>query len=691
MEGKMKPYMKKMLQPISRKLNKEIVRVLILFVTCILGFSAVTTFLNEQSFYSGIVFACFQIFLILLPGMGLTLFLKVPVKTDVELMAVSYAAGYIINIVLYLAVVPLGLQRYAPLLAVPFAVAGIAGVLFLGGRASIERDGKGMLICAACLVILAGIEQFTYSGVNMLVPQRSENVYYNDLFYWIGNTNALMKKFPPTNFRSPGGTFNYHYFSSIQIGIMSLVTKVPPLALSLCYSFFQPVFLLAAGSYCLLRRCTQKSIFILLGMAGLLVTTGFETLAFISYTTHMYVGQFGFDYAIGMLFFLLFFLLCQYREKEFKWNYWLVIMVLFAVAAGLKATTAALALIGIGSLCIFWLVKKEYKKAFGYGIPILAVFLVMYLFVINVSGYAKVGTAEYLSNAITWESTMPDILAKIKGFCFSWMPDFVIHILLFLCYGILCNPFVYGIFWFLVFVKAVVIKKWDAFDSVLFISSLAGIWLTLYITMFGASQMYFVMCSYPFAVLFSVRTLPQLNEKLHNKAGGLRIGLTVAAVLLFIIGFYQWYHDSYFNGYHLGIKYYVKAGIENYLGCVTGEKEIAPDLYDKYITTYLNEEMEEAYRFIRENTDEYAIMASNRQSYTIGVYTERYVYSKGKTTDIFKNQGEEELAALKERNVRYLIQTRLPEFTETYDFALSEDYGIVLFENDCIRFYELYP
>lgn len=683
--------MRKMLQPIRERLNKEIMRVLILFVICILGFSTITTLLNEQSFYSGIVFAGFQIFLILLPGMGLTLLLKIPLKTDVELLAVSYAAGYILNIVLYLAVVPLGLQRYAPLLAVPFAIAGIAGVLFLGGRISLEQDGKGMLICAAGLVILVGIEQFTYSGVNMLVPQRSENVYYNDLFYWIGNTNALMKEFPPTNFRNPGGIYNYHYFSSVQIGIMSLVTKVPPLALSICFSFFQPVFLMVTGSYCLLRKCTQKILFILLGMAGLLVTTGFETLAFISYTTHMYVGQFGFDYAIGMLLFLLYFLLCQYREKEFKWNYWLVIMVLFAVGAGLKATTAALSLIGIGVLCISWLVKKEYKKAFGYGLPILAVFVIMYLFIINVSGYAKVGTAEYLSNAITWESTMPGIFNKIKGICFSWTPDFVIHILLFLCYGILCNPFIYGIFWFLVFLKAVVIRKWDAFDSVLFIASLAGIWLTLYITMFGASQMYFVMCSYPFAVLFSVRTLPQLIPKLQNGAKGLRIGLAAAGILLFITGVYQWYHDSYINGYHLGIKYYLKAGMENYLGCVTGEKEIATDLYDKYASTYLNEEMEEAYRFIRENTDENAIMASNRKSYSIGVYTERYVYNSGDAMGIFENQGEEELAALKAKKVHYLIQTKLPEFTETYDFALEREYGIVLFENDSVCFYELYP
>lgn len=60
----------------------------------------------------------------------------------------------------------------------------------------------------------------------------------------MGNTIALQQDYPPVNFRTLKGDYVYHFFSSIQIAIVGLITAIDVLAYSICYSYIQPIIVM---------------------------------------------------------------------------------------------------------------------------------------------------------------------------------------------------------------------------------------------------------------------------------------------------------------------------------------------------------------------------------------------------------------------------------------------------------------
>lgn len=675
-------------------------RIFYKFGVLLIIFSTITTFLNGLSIKEGLMFAAFQLGIIIIPGIAMTFIIKLEIQTDIQFLAMSYVLGYVSNIILYFIIVPLQLQVFSLLFAIILLVASLL-IIFRAGivRMELEHDKKGFWICTSLILIMLVIQQFTFCGANLIVPHANENVYYNDVLYQIGNTIALKKQYPPMDFRNYGTIYNYHYFASIQLAIMSLITEIRPIILTFCYSFFQPIVMLVLGSYCLFKKCTAKNRLVVFGMLGLLFTSGIERISTITYTAHMYLGQFGFDIGVSIFLFLLYFILLQYQKKEINMKLLVCINILFAVLVGSKAPIGVIALGMIGILCTSWLLHKKYKMAFMYGIPILIIFIVLYLFVCNAKGYSG-GMSVVLNGQSMTERNL--VLQKIYDSIYELRN---IHVPVFLCelifgfiHTILSNIFVFVLFWTCCIMRIFIVKKWTVIDVSCILATCLGAALTVCLHMTGLSQIYFVMATYPLALVFIVRTFDEIYT---NKASVfVKKALMIYSAVLLVSGMVFWYRGynpiydpmGHASGNNMGIGAYLLEGYGNYKDAKTKSINVEErNSYKHKSITFVDSNMEQAYDYVRKNIPQDSLIASNRDSLSIGVFTERYIISNNKTRKIFEGEGKAlDYDQLRSDGIHYLMQDKNPEFSVGYHYKLPEEQGVIVFENAAVTIYELY-
>lgn len=631
--------------------------------------------LNRLSIQNAVAFVAFQVFGIIVPGIALTLFLKIILKNRLELVAVGYALGYCLNIVLYFFFVPFGLQRYLALGLLLLIVLSVW--IIYTNRIKIiklEEDCQGNIICCIISIGIFGISLFSYTGMNLLPHIAHENEYYNDVLYWIGNTISLIKGFPPVNFRNCLEPFNYHYLSSIQLGVQSIIMGIRPAELSFCYSIIQSSMLLAMGAYYLFHKITNKTNLIIMGMVMLFFTTGKELWSSVTYVPHMYIGSFGLDYGLGITLFALAFFIQLIREPEFKFNIYCITLLLFAIALGTKVPYGAVFICGVGTACIGWLITKNFKKAFGYGVPLLLSFILVYLFIVNYKGYGGTTALSFLNNL-----NFPSIdIGRLPELYFQYinMHDSVIWktlliILYILAFCILSHYSIFIIFFLSLIIKIFFIKKFDFFDIACMVMVTVGVGISLLVSMYGLSQMYFMMVTYPIAISFNIKTLDIYFTKGTRKQFSKILGVIISIMLLFGI------YDFWNNGY-LYLDEHVKKGIENY----TQPNNI---IADKDSNTYVSKEDYEAYVWLRDNTETNDICISNRTGDAVGVFSERYILNHGQFLELFEGNNyvlTEELGVVP----KYILYEK-----EKYGekFELSDKYSKIVFENNTFRIYQL--
>ena len=305
---------------------------------------------------------------------------------------------------------------------------------------SIRQDLKGEIVCCIFLSVMFLIAIFTYAGANLIPPKGEENIILNDLLYWIGNTTELTKEFPPKNFRNYPQKYNYHYFSSLQLAYECLVTGIRPTVISLAYSFFQSMTLLVFGAYILFHKCTSKIRYIVLGMLILFFTSGDENGMIVTYMGHMYYGGFGFEYGLGVFLFFLYFILTQYRSKYFSLRIAIITILTLGINMGMKTPFACIGLCGAGFVCIGWLFQKKWKNAFITGLPMLLVFALGYIFVVNMTGYNS-NTADVIMRptVLEYNGKIRQVYERILGTFGSEIPDVIKNIILSAIYCLYCN------------------------------------------------------------------------------------------------------------------------------------------------------------------------------------------------------------------------------------------------------------
>ncbi|MEG1875960.1 MAG: hypothetical protein RR146_00135 [Lachnospiraceae bacterium] len=648
----------------------SILQMLLPYIAIFVLFGVVVNIFNHLAWIETFLFILFQIFVILFPGVVIVLAFRMPVRTDIELVILGYAAGYCSNILLYYILVPFGFKQILPIASIIIAIFS-TWYLMVGHRdiSSLSQDRRGRNICMIFIGLLFILELFTYCGANLMVPLANENVYYNDLLYWIGNTISLMKSYPPTDFRDYLATYNYHYFSSMQLAVISMVTSIKPMTLSLCYAFIQPIMLLVLGSYCMLRRCSKQYWLVILGMLGVLLTTGWEEKSLVTYTAHLYLGQFGMDVGVGFLFVFLLFMIIIYEDKTFHINIAILMTIVFAVMVGVKAPMAVIALAGMGMLCILLLCQKDWKRAFYYGIPILAMFLIVYFFVCNVQGYSRTSLTQLVTSAIKSGGNFN--VEQTSGHEHSIIIKFLRDILLTGYYALISNPFCYVMLLLTLILKR--FKRWDAIDVSCLVMCAVGIVISLKFGLYGYSQMYFMMASYPSAALFIVKNLSPVIEE-HTKWKTITIAISMG--FLFLIGNYNMQ-----QGYdEVGLSNYLRKGILNY----SNSDHIKVEA-DK---AYCNRSMYEAYQYIMENTETDNVIATNNQSMITGAMTERYVVNQG-IQEMFDTENYDMLASLKSSGIDYFLQNKEAKGLQFSEVVLDTAFADIVFENESTRIYKL--
>lgn len=358
-------------------------------------FTLVGTFLNRITFLQGLLFLCYMLFLFFLPGLAITLCIGIKAETDTEWIGYSFLWGYCFDIFLYYCTVPFGLLPYFKWIAVICAV--ISALIIIGKREKIifDKDVSGMRICTIGVAVYVLFMFIAYNGTGLTPNLTGESdlyTYHRDVLYWVGNLNSLVKQYPPIDPRNYlKGTYNYHYFSSLQLATVYLFTGIKPLVLCIGFYFFNTTVMIIFGTYLLTKKFFKNDKVTVIAMCALLVTSGVENITKIEWACHFAISAFGTDYGLGLFLFLLLFLysLCRENETTEAIKQSVAAILLLGIVTGTKGPFGAIALCGMGGVCLFWLVKKKYIRTFIFGADALMVFLLVYYFVCNVKGYAS--------------------------------------------------------------------------------------------------------------------------------------------------------------------------------------------------------------------------------------------------------------------------------------------------------------
>lgn len=506
------------------------------------GLALVSAFFSKQPLQRPVSFLIYQIVAIVIPGSVYAKILKQNEgRGGIGCFFIAYALGYCSNIVWYYLLVLLGgLQSATIAYVVIFAVQGIGSIWYLTKKGvSYKEKSSNWIIVIIAIIVLFIVELFAYGGYNMLPPNANGRHIWHDVLYWIGNTVSLKLGYPPFNFRTLSENYTYHFFSSIQLAVESMTTGIPVAELSIYFSYIQAIVLIVGGLFCLFDKFVQNKKGLVLLFFLALFTSGYEEITRVSYVTHLYLSQFGFDYGLGLMLFLLL-AVVEFYEEEYSWQNYIFMCVIFAALMGTKSPFACIGIVGIGCLSLYFLVKRNWKKAFVQGLSILFLFVFLYFFVCNISGYSGGNTSNVMSfSTHHWE--VCDNLKNLRNAVFgvNWIPDFLLEIFFWILFVALCNPCLYIMFFLSFIVKIFNREKLDYLDITCYIMIIVGNSIALYIHMTGKSNTYFAMSVYPVVWLLLARYLPTFLKK--YKA----IWFIVMPVLVLYGGNLFLFHNSY--------------------------------------------------------------------------------------------------------------------------------------------------
>lgn len=662
-----------------------------IFLFIFAAFSLIMPIFSDIAVKNGISFFVFQIAGIFIPGMATMLLINSREMTRLDLLTLSYAVGYGMNILLYYITVPFQLQGIMKYFVLFLAITGC--IIIVIKRKQIKEyssDKTGSLICAILIIALLVVEMFAVCAANFYPPKVQENTLYHDMLYWIGNTITLKKGYPAVSFREYPNPYTYHFFSSMQLSVISLVTNIRPVILGYTFYFIQPIFLMIMAAYALFRRLTGKKWIIALAIIALFLTEGKADWTKITYVAHLFVIQFGFEISIG--FYLLFFMCLYLQLKQGKFNLSLCILsvFLFAMTLGTKSPFGAIALCATGIICLGWLLQKKYRNAFGYGIPILVCFILMYLFIVNL-GNSDQPESSILKTFFTNDPRIYNMSFILRGIKENFLAiagnnGIVAAVMLILNVAItqiLCQYCVYVPFFYCLFMRIFRTKSWDILDSACIGTILIGTFITLNWGNPDFSVAYFIMTTYPPAVLFTLREIECLrvsgaftNKLRRYMAIGVMLVLCVFGVRDAV------FHMNGLENVQLGIKH------------IKNPDKVSENA--KMDRAYISTDDFAAYEWIRCNTDDDTLVIANiglqrgreessRHSRVPGVFTERYVISNDETDSLFYDLDFTKIKELKQMGISYIIYNN----TATPGFSLPESIGTVVYSNATNIIYNL--
>ena len=482
---------------------------------------------------------------------------------------------------------------------------------------------------------------FGYAA-NYLSPEVSSIFNcHRDIQYWVNNTVSLKLSWPADFLFMSGVPLNYHYFSNIPIAFLCDVYNLDVFSMSFPLYALTKTIVMVGAVHFLLTSITHNPKLIVLGYLLLTLTTGLEYISVVTLVHHTLLAPFGFDigYGYGILFVGL--LLTLWNNEKFNLRLLFPMLLVWSMCVGAKAPIASVLIFLPALLCFFMLVRKEWVKAFGYGIPILVVFFLICKYCVGmftvIEGQSStwelslynLSHLKYMGLDVISKDPLANILVylgkqhKIFGLIFRTL--FLNPLL------ILCGLIAIFCFYHLIKNKTIMRKKIYLFSSLL-LTGVFGLGLWHAVNAGGASEMYFAMAAIipitSFVIYIADCSLSKKRifsfSSLNKKQKLLLVFISVLAVMG--VGRYSasaYDHQGAFRTSIKGIKNLYKA----YTGMIVPQNEV-----DLFVCKADVEALSWIRNYSEPNslimTDK-AILLDNNAFYIYGIFTERQQYLEG--------------------------------------------------------------
>ncbi|WBW99441.1 hypothetical protein [Oceanirhabdus sp. W0125-5] len=545
--------------------------------------------------------------------------------------------------------------------------------------------------------VLFFITFFGFVLGNPLPDEIGRMKYNQDLLWSIGNTEALLRQFPPTDPRMVGIPFIYHCFLNVHLAVMSFITKINPTVLFFKYSIGGKLFFLVTATYAFGEKFfNNKNKGVILTWVYFFTNCASMYLAFSrgfgvflnSNFKHLTDNPFGLELSMALLMTFSIILMDIFREDKIEINNVAASVMLFFALSGTKGPLALMIVLVLFAVYVLKIIlRKRDNRILILTVVFSSIFFVIFNLVLS-SGSSdlnfKLGyivSATLIGQKIT-SLGVGDNIKEILN-----IAAIPLHYFLYLPFASI--PF---IVWFVGKVKRIK----DTRNIEFFIGGyvIVGCICAYIFQHYGHSEIYFIMAAIPFMELCALDWVFK-NHKSLKKIGVAFIIMTfvIASITTVYITVHQ-----FKKGVH-NVKYIIKR--YNY--------EKTP--YVNAITKYEYEAM----KWLEKNTDYEDIIAGDRHYYTekntdiasryfyYSAFSNRqfyleswfYMYApkdykeeikrRKKINDNIYDNNIDDYEILKEENIEYVVVSSYINA----DLELTKNYLEKVFENRDVKIYKV--
>lgn len=682
-------------------------------------FIAIASIYNQLNIITAAKFLFYQFFCMLLPGCALMWMLRIRCRNIIHLFGYSYALGYCISILSYIVYIVLSHiagagMRYIRLINL---VLGMIAVVYLSISILVKYkrfnhwiSGNEHIASSDVLLItmiwggLFGVYFFCYGLPNRLPNLGSEQAYYVDNLYWIENAISLSKGFPPESLRGSGQILSYHYLSSMQMVSIEKTVGISLQTVGLAYSYIQSVVITTFGLYVLFDNVFTRKSHIVLGVTMVMFSMGYSDLVANYISAHMLTGPFGFDISIGLSAFGFNIIYLHDRQQTFDWRKVFVLLLLLPICLGTKTPAGLLLLGAIGLYCIKGLfIPKHRLRACVIAIVAVALCAGVYLaFMANTSAWFVKDETDSINATSESEGFtlsmkgISDFSPLIKQYYSTEFENVTgaRRVLLFLG-TIVSFVFYYHMalaflcLWTIVRMISNPRANSSYFQWVCVIELIVSLLLSLFVSLIGNSQSYFLQSAVIYAVILGLYENAK-QQPLKPDIKLLKRAIFAPLMLVCIL-------NTYIYCYPI---------VCDQLKTIQTGKVVLTSRFDYNIVSNTVTPLEyEGYEWIRENSRDDAILISNAMQNTrsplmTGTFTERRLWVESQMSPSVDRETAD-------HRINMIIQYYNYHSKEAYETMREEgvDYAIVLnrfetgdeytdnlecvYRNDDIRIYAL--
>lgn len=567
----------------------------------------------------------FQFFLMTVPGLAVTALFFGEKRDPLLTGVMSYAWGYVIIIAEYLMAMPLGRWLSLPVSLLVFLLS--CAVLWKKRTEILtpypdQKIPKGIVIVFFAVLI---VSFFCFSAKNGGAFHASASFMITDNATWFNNASSLSVSLLPGNPRLSGYPLRYYYFSCIPLAFQGNALGMRIYSLGTVFYALPKTLLLTGGIYAVLSSLKLNKKSIVFGMVAIAFSTGIELITVQTYVSHMMEMPFGFDVGIGCACWMLYYIIEQYRRPAFRAELCAGCVIFMAAATGTKAPAAMIFIVAAGIICFGWLFGREYKKAFSFGLGLLAAFITVMMVFVYEDPSDSVRMGGFAPTQLLWYSYLTSFI--YNNFIINIFPSFLAYPTMVLL-QLLADPLMF----FFGMTGILRIVKWKKARNSIYlgfaVSIVFGMFMGLFWAHAGTSNMYYSMTARVLSVLFGVclydKEFSQLKPlPARSIAGILSVILFFEMYIFFFIG----YGDGCFLDMCKGAKRIITVHSQ-------GVSENTAD------TGKISRAAIEALDWIRGNTDKDSIIATsasvtkeqgnNKDAYMYSsIFTERIIYMEG--------------------------------------------------------------